>query len=103
MIRGSLTDHKGRCIHYNSDVDIVSYRFPNDPHYYPCFQCYEAIHGHFPRNKYNISSEEHAVLCGACKQTIAINEYVQVNHCPHCHHQFNPGCHDHFHLYFNMN
>ncbi|WP_414049110.1 CHY zinc finger protein [Macrococcus animalis] len=102
LIEGVAVDEQGRCEHYHSPVDVVCYQFPENDTYYPCHLCYEAIHQSAPQAKYSIHSDLKAVLCGVCQTEIAINAYVQSNQCPNCTHPFNPGCKNHFHLYFEI-
>jgi uncharacterized CHY-type Zn-finger protein len=40
-------------------------------------------------------------LCGACGHQLTVNEYLNCNSvCPRCRSQFNPGCANHYYLYF---
>lgn len=101
MYKGINVDKEGRCAHYNKFEDIVSYQFPNDNAFYPCHKCYEVIHHHLPKQKYTLDSEYEAVLCGHCNTTIPVNKYIGSDECPRCNHPFNPGCKNHYHLYFS--
>ena len=44
-----------------------------------------------------------AVLCGNCHTELTISEYLASgNQCPQCRAAFNPGCANHYHLYFEL-
>ena len=102
---GAVLDSATRCIHFHSELDIVAIRFACCRRYYPCYQCHdEAVRGEpvphaagrWPQSEWS----ELAILCGACHRELSITEYRQVERCPHCAAEFNPGCRLHAHLYF---
>jgi len=100
-LKGQLTDHQTRCVHYHSDRDIVAIRFRCCNTYYPCHKCHEEVAGHqaltWPKALYH----RLAVLCGACKNQLTILQYLACGHkCPFCGAAFNPNCAGHYHLYF---
>jgi uncharacterized CHY-type Zn-finger protein len=44
-----------------------------------------------------------AILCGGCGQQLTIRDYFACDSaCPRCRRQFNPGCANHYHLYFDL-
>ena len=44
-----------------------------------------------------------AILCGNCHNTFSIKSYLSCrNACPICQTAFNPGCANHYHLYFEQ-
>jgi uncharacterized CHY-type Zn-finger protein len=102
---GAVLDSATRCIHFHSELDIVAIKFACCRRYYPCYQCHdEAVQGepdpHATRRWPQVEWSEFAILCGACNHELSITEYRQIERCPHCAAQFNPGCRLHAHLYF---
>ena len=102
-VYGKPLDAHTRCVHYHSETDIIAIRFACCGRYYPCFECHEAEADHpatvWPQADWN----KKAVLCGVCQSELTIWEYLHSRHtCPNCHAAFNPGCKNHYHLYFDM-
>ena len=105
-VYGAVLDASTRCIHFHSARDIVAIKFACCRRYYPCFQCHdEAVRREFSphtaRQWPQAEWTELAILCGACHRQLSITEYRQVDRCPHCAAEFNPGCRLHGHLYFD--
>ena len=100
-VKGTLVDSETRCTHYHSKLDIIAIKFKCCNDYYPCFQCHEESVTHQPLVWQREEWDTKAILCGACKQELTINEYFNSNnHCAYCHAAFNPNCSRHYHLYF---
>lgn len=101
-MKGLEVDSKSRCKHWHSEVDIVSLRFPKDEVFYPCYECYEAIHQKLPPKwKKENFDEALAILCGNCGTAMHVSTYLNAaNTCPTCQHPFNPGCAKHYPYYF---
>nr|WP_270182601.1 CHY zinc finger protein [Alkalihalobacillus sp. CinArs1] len=102
-IKGKLVDNETRCVHYQTEKDIVAIKFYCCDSYFPCFKCHEETVSHdiqlWPMNKWN----EFAVLCGSCKTELTINQYLTSNSsCPSCGSAFNDKCSLHHHLYFQV-
>ena len=100
-VYGKVIDDNTRCEHYHSPADIIAIKFKCCQKYYPCYKCHEETAGHvaqpWNKNEWNMK----AILCGACKTELTIEEYMQSgNHCPDCKAAFNPDCSKHYHLYF---
>ncbi|WP_373520866.1 CHY zinc finger protein [Aquiflexum sp.] len=98
---GKSIDKHTRCLHWHSQLDIIAIKFKCCEKYYPCFSCHEeeADHEHkvWPKSEYG----EKAILCGICGNELSIKDYMDSdNTCPHCQSGFNPGCSNHYHLYF---
>ena len=101
-VLGPVVDDETRCIHYRSALDVVAIRFACCGEYYPCHLCHAETAGHPARQWPREQREEHAVLCGVCGDELTISEYLAADDCPHCGAAFNPGCHLHTHLYFDV-
>lgn len=102
-VKGKKTDLETRCEHYHSALDIIAIKFKCCNEYYPCFQCHEETAGHSPQVWLANEREEKAILCGHCKNELTIRQYFESrNQCPVCKALFNPGCAQHYHLYFEI-
>ncbi|MGQ3413374.1 CHY zinc finger protein [Natrinema sp. LN54] len=90
-----------RCAHYDTDRDVVAFKFDCCERYYPCFRCHEESTAHeavpWPRGRF----DEPSVLCGACGTELTVPDYRAADYnCPACDAPFNPGCANHAELYF---
>jgi len=100
-LRGVDVDAQTRCAHYHGPLDVIAVRFPCCGVYYPCHACHEALAGHPPERWPRDRFDEPAVLCGACRATLTVEDYLGCEHaCPRCGAAFNPGCAAHHDLYF---
>jgi uncharacterized CHY-type Zn-finger protein len=102
-VNGIDLDAQTRCTHYSTPLDIVAIRMKCCGLYYACKDCHEALAGHaievWPRSEW----DRPAVLCGACSTELSIRTYLECsNQCPACGAQFNPGCRNHHHFYFDV-
>lgn len=101
-VRGVDVDPETRCVHYDSPRDVVAIRFACCDTFYPCFECHEAVADHDAAVWPAGSEEEPAVLCGVCGRVLTVREYVADDDaCPDCGADFNPGCREHYPLYFH--
>ena len=103
IILGLDVDPQTRCAHYRSERDIVAIKFKCCGDWFSCHECHALLAGHagqvWPKEEF----DERAVLCGNCAQQLSIAEYLRSDSvCPRCQSQFNPGCTQHHHLYFEM-
>ena len=99
-MRGAV-DLENRCEHYALPLDIVAIKFPCCGEYYPCYECHENLADHKAERwkRFDVP----AILCGVCKSELLIEEYLCGDFsCPHCQSLFNPGCKNHFALYFDL-
>jgi uncharacterized CHY-type Zn-finger protein len=100
VVRGPAIDAETRCIHYGSALDVVALRAPCCDAWYPCHLCHAAVADHplevIPRAEHHLP----AALCGVCRATMSVPEYLAEDSCPSCGAAFNPGCAAHAHLYF---
>lgn len=100
-VRGVDLDPQTRCRHYHGKLDVVAIKMKCCGVYYACKDCHAALANHnievWPRPQW----EEKAILCGVCGTELTIHEYLESgDHCPACHADFNPGCRNHHHFYF---
>ena len=100
-VRGLDLDPQTRCRHYHGALDIIAIKMNCCGVYYACKDCHVELADHeisvWPRAQWNSK----ALLCGACGNELTINEYLQSeSRCPACSAGFNPGCRNHYHLYF---
>jgi uncharacterized CHY-type Zn-finger protein len=100
-VLGKTVDTETRCVHYHSEKDIIAIKFYCCNKYFPCYQCHNELSDHtgtvWPKTRF----DEKAVLCGTCKTELSIKQYLNSNSiCPSCASNFNPGCTNHHHLYF---
>ena len=101
-VRGVDIDNETRCSHWKTDLDIIGIKFKCCAEWFPCFECHAAEANH-PASVWP-EDERHtkAILCGACGHQLTIAEYFDCNsRCPKCESRFNPGCANHYHLYFS--
>ena len=102
---GKCIGNETRCIHWNSDLDIIAIKFACCNEYYPCYPCHiEREKDHKPKqwikDKWNTTK---TILCGKCKHQFTINEFNNCNNVYfNCNSKFNPGCRNHYHLHFNL-
>ena len=102
-VHGVSVNDRSQCAHYRSDRDIVAIRFKCCDTFYACIHCHQEIAGHEAAVWGREERETPAILCGACHNTLSISEYLDCrNACPVCGAAFNPGCANHYHLYFEL-
>ena len=99
-VYGVDVDAETRCLHYATERDVVALRFGCCETYYPCFECHDAVTDHEAEPWPVERADEPAALCGVCGAELTPSEYMAVDACPDCSASFNPGCADHYHLYF---
>ena len=102
-VRGSNVNERTQCAHHHSDRDLVAIRLKCCDTFYACIQCHEEMAGHIAVTWSKEERQVHAVICGNCYRTMSIADYLACdNSCPRCGAAFNPGCADHYHLYFEL-
>jgi uncharacterized CHY-type Zn-finger protein len=100
-VHGVNLDEQTRCAHWRSPLDVVAIKFVCCGKYYACHECHRELESHesvvWPRQRFG----EPAVLCGVCRTELSVDTYLSSTfECPFCAAGFNPGCADHYHLYF---
>jgi uncharacterized CHY-type Zn-finger protein len=102
-VLGIDLDEQTRCRHYHSPQDIIAIKMKCCGEYYACKECHAALAAHetkvWPRNEWL----QLAVLCGSCRNELTITQYIHCSsNCPICDAEFNPGCRNHYHFYFEQ-
>jgi uncharacterized CHY-type Zn-finger protein len=101
-VRGATIDDETRCEHYDGERDVVAFQFACCGEWYPCRACHDEAVDHATETWGPGDVGEHAVLCGVCRTALTIDTYVACGHtCPYCGASFNPGCREHWTLYFD--
>lgn len=101
IVLGVDIDPQTRCAHYHSERDVVAIEFKCCGEWFSCHQCHAELGGHATEVWTKEEFGERAVMCGSCGRQLTISEYLECGSvCPNCQHQFNPGCANHHHLYF---
>lgn len=96
-IYGTDVDEHGRCAHYRSERDVIANKCATCGLFWACYYCHrEACDHEFGR----MLDDAISVVCGNCSHFMNLREYSEVESCPSCGHEFNPGCKAHRHLYF---
>lgn len=100
-IHGFTVDKKGRCVHYNTEVDIIANKCYDCRKYYACYHCHNELEQH-PFSPWPIAedSKEKIVLCGVCRKEMTYEEYKKASSCVNCNQQFNENCSMHRRMYF---
>lgn len=97
---GPVVDDKTWCIHYRTDLDVVAIQFACCGRFYPCHLCHAETAEHRAEVWPVSAGGVHAILCGVCRTTLSISDYLATENCPCCAAPFNPGCSQHATLYF---
>ena len=98
---GTGVNERTQCAHYHSERDIIGIKFKCCDAFYACIQCHEEAADHTPMVWLKSEFHTEAILCGNCQSTLSITSYLGCdNTCPFCQAAFNPGCANHYHLYF---
>ncbi|MBR1912450.1 MAG: hypothetical protein IJ828_08865, partial [Treponema sp.] len=87
-IHGLITDDQGRCIHYNSVLDIVANRCSVCKKLYSCYKCHNELEDH-PFGAVS-ETEPDSVMCGVCGSLYSYKAYSSLTSCRTCGSSFNP-------------
>jgi uncharacterized CHY-type Zn-finger protein len=102
-IHGIEVDEQTRCKHWHSEFDVIAIKFKCCCDWFPCFECHRECTTHRAEVWKSSEFETKAILCGVCGEPLTISEYMNCgNICPNCNANFNPGCANHYDLYFEV-
>ncbi|SRR5579871_1126775 len=102
-VHGVDLGERTECRHYRSELDIVALRFGCCGDYYACHSCHLELAEHPPKPLLQAEFDSPSVLCGACGHQLTVREYMGCGfRCPKCAALFNPGCANHYELYFEL-
>lgn len=103
IVNGTNVDAQTRCEHYHKEIDIVAVKFKCCGEWFPCFQCHRENTNHELQIWKQNERGTKAILCGNCRRQLTIQEYMNCDFvCPNCRASFNPGCANHYDLYFEV-
>ncbi|AWM32981.1 CHY zinc finger protein [Hymenobacter nivis] len=103
VCHGVGVNARTQCAHYHSERDIIAIKFKCCDAFYACIQCHNETVGHVPIVWGKAERGTEAILCGHCHHTLSIAKYFACSSaCPQCQAAFNPGCANHYDLYFEM-
>lgn len=103
VVHGRDVTKRTQCVHYHSERDIIAIKHKCCDTFYACIQCHNELAGHPPQVWDKAERQTKAILCGSCHSKISIADYLAcANTCPQCQAAFNPGCANHYHLYFEI-
>ncbi|KAK1916844.1 hypothetical protein P3342_004399 [Pyrenophora teres f. teres] len=103
VVHGLSVTPLTQCTHWHSPVDIIAIKHFCCNKFYACITCHNACETHNPSVWPQTQRDEMAVLCGQCKHVLTINEYMKSgSKCTVCGSGFNPGCKNHWDLYFEI-
>ena len=101
VCRGTGVNARTQCAHYHSERDLIAIKFRCCNAFYACMQCHQETADHAPVVWPKAEFATAAIYCGNCQSTFSIAAYLAcANACPACQVAFNPGCANHYHLYF---
>lgn len=102
-VHGLSVTSQTQCSHWHSPLDIIAIKHACCNKFYACISCHDALEEHRPEVWGREKRDEKAVLCGNCKGLLSVKEYLECNsRCTRCGAGFNPGCKNHWALYFEV-
>ena len=101
-VYGKLVDNKGRCEHYNSEVDTVNIKFKCCQKFYACIYCHSEYEEHDASIWLRSEFDQKVIHCGSCGHLMSIHDYLENKSCLSCNKPFNPNCEKHFKYYFEI-
>ena len=103
ICHGIGVNERTQCAHYYSERDLIAIKFKCCNAFYACILCHNETTDHAPVVWAKDDFQTKAILCGNCQHTLSIASYLASdNTCPMCQAAFNPGCANHYHLYFDL-
>ena len=102
-VHGTAVNARTQCAHYYSERDLIAIKHKCCGEFYACIKCHEEAVSHAPQVWPKAEFHAEAIYCGHCQHTFSIASYLNCGStCPHCQAAFNPGCANHYHLYFEQ-
>jgi len=96
-------NERTQCAHYHSERDLIAIKLKCCGVFYACIKCHNETVDHAPVVWGRAERDAEAILCGNCYHMLRIADYFACNNrCPQCQAAFNPGCANHYDLYFEM-
>lgn len=103
ICHGTGVNARTQCAHYHSERDLIAIKFKCCDTFYACMQCHAEVTDHAPLVWPKAEFATAAIYCGNCHNTLSIKQYLGcADTCPVCQAAFNPGCRNHYHLYFEQ-
>ncbi|RYN29245.1 hypothetical protein AA0112_g7349 [Alternaria arborescens] len=103
IVHGISVTPLTQCTHWHSPLDIIAIKHFCCQKFYACISCHDACESHKSFVWPLARRDESAVLCGQCKHILTISEYMESgSKCTRCASAFNPGCKNHWALYFEL-
>ncbi|KAF1831906.1 hypothetical protein BDW02DRAFT_28022 [Decorospora gaudefroyi] len=103
VVYGLAVTSLTQCTHWHSPLDIIAIKHFCCKKFYACISCHDACEAHKPGVWPKDLRTEKAVLCGKCKHVLAVDDYMKSGSaCTKCGSGFNPGCKNHWALYFEL-
>lgn len=102
-VRGQAVTPLTQCAHWHSPLDIIAIKHACCNQFYACISCHDELEEHESTTWPASKRDKRAVLCGQCKYVLRVDEYLQSgSQCTQCGAKFNPGCRNHWALYFEI-
>ncbi|KAF2489699.1 zinc finger CHY domain-containing protein [Lophium mytilinum] len=117
IIHGISLTPLTQCSHWFSALDIIAIKMKCCNEFYACISCHAALTKHNTEVWKKDERGEKALFCGSCKSVLSIEEYMAgdgkceegnekerevESRCPKCNAGWNPGCKNHWNLYFEI-
>lgn len=104
IVKGIGIDERPGCAHWRSERDLIAIQFPCCGEFYACYECHNACTDHTPERWPKARwQDQGTILCRACHKTLSIADYMAADAvCPYCRAAWNPGCKNHWALYFEV-
>jgi uncharacterized CHY-type Zn-finger protein len=94
-----------QCAHWHSPLDVIAIKHACCRKFYACISCHNALESsHEPAVWKREDWNEAVVFCGNCKRVWSVQEYMagKESRCEGCGAGWNPGCKNHWDLYFDV-
>ncbi|KIW03039.1 uncharacterized protein PV09_05691 [Verruconis gallopava] len=103
VVHGVDVTPSTQCAHWHSSLDIIAIKHACCRKFYACIGCHDACEDHRSAVWLKTQRDERAVLCGRCRHVLRVDEYLACgSRCVRCNAAFNPGCKNHWSMYFEM-